>query len=97
MLIVFSTLAVVECVCSDAAVHRSRLERRDRGLAPFPEPTWADVQQIARDWVPWELERLVVDAIDDLEANLAAVRAWVAGARRTARGTTKRPKEPPSP
>jgi predicted kinase len=36
-------LAVVECRCSDPAVHRQRLESRARGIDGFPEPSWAEV------------------------------------------------------
>jgi predicted kinase len=86
-------LAVIECVCSDPAVHRSRLARRDRGLEPLPEPSWSDIERVAAEWVPWERERLVVDAVDGVEANLARVRDYVARIRSD---TTKRPKEPPT-
>ena len=76
-----AALVVIECICSDEAIHRARLAGRDRGLAPFPEPSWSDVQRTAAEWVPWELERLVVDAVDGVEPNLARVRAWVAASR----------------
>jgi predicted kinase len=89
-----TALAIVECVCSDAAVHRERLAGRRRGLEPFPEPTWDDVERTAREWVPWDRERVVVDAVQPLDRNVAAARAWIAS--RTP-DTQKRPKEPPSP
>src|SRR5262249_10097594 len=39
-------LRVIECKCSDEALHRQRLSSRRREVAPnFPEPTWDDVQR----------------------------------------------------
>ncbi|HEX5015872.1 MAG TPA: ATP-binding protein [Candidatus Limnocylindrales bacterium] len=88
-------LVIVECVCSDEALHRARLAGRDRGLAPFPEPGWSDVQRTAAEWEPWDVERLVVDAVAGVEPNLAKVRAWVAAAGADPENQ-KRPKEPPT-
>jgi predicted kinase len=70
-------LVVVECVYSDARLHRSRLEGRDRGLGSFPEPTWTDVERRREEWVPWTVEYLVVDATEPLEVNVARALAWV--------------------
>ena len=69
-------LAVIECVCSDVQLHRSRLEGRDRGLA-FPEPSWADVERRREEWVPWSIEHLVVDAVEPLDVNVERALAWV--------------------
>jgi predicted kinase len=69
--------AVVEVVCSDAAVHRTRLEGRSRGLA-LREPTWADVR--AREYEPWTEPLLRLDSMDDAESNLAAALAHVRAA-----------------
>ena len=65
---------VVEVVCSDPAVHRTRLEARSRGLA-LREPTWADVR--AREYEPWTEQVLRLDSLDDPEANLDAALAHV--------------------
>jgi len=67
-------LGVVECVCSDARLHRERLETRDRGLA-IPEPTWDSVQRRRGDWTPWPEQAMVVDSARPLSENLARVLA----------------------
>ena len=38
-------LRVIEVVCSDEAVHRARLEKRERGLPHLEETTWRAVEQ----------------------------------------------------
>jgi predicted kinase len=65
-------LRIVECVCSDARLHRKRLETRRRDLA-FPEPTWESVRLRRREWTPWPQETLVVDSVRPLADNLALV------------------------
>ncbi|MEM6762725.1 MAG: ATP-binding protein [Pseudomonadota bacterium] len=49
----------VEVVCSDLAVHRSRVEQRVSDVDGLVVPTWAQV--MARTFEPWEGDRLVVD------------------------------------
>lgn len=65
-------LHVVECVCADEALHRRRLEARDRGLA-FAEPTWESVLLRRAQWRPWPERTLVVDSALPLAGNLAKV------------------------
>ena len=60
-------LDVIEVVCSDASVHRSRLEGRRRELDSFPEPTWEDVLRRSEEYEPWTDARLVVDTVAPLE------------------------------
>lgn len=63
-------LRIIECVCSDEALHRRRLEARERGLA-FPEPTWDAVLRRRQEWAPWPEDVLVVDSARPLAGNLA--------------------------
>lgn len=49
----------VEVVCSDPALHRTRVEQRTGDIPGHPEPTWEDVQR--NDFVPWTGPRTVVD------------------------------------
>jgi predicted kinase len=72
---------VVEVVCADAALHRARLEGRQRGLDGFPEPTWDEVEARRAEWEPWEEDRLVVDAVAPLAVNLETVLVSVAPER----------------
>src|SRR3954454_2026795 len=50
----------VEIVCSDAAEHQRRVESRASDIPGHVMPTWREV--VARDYRPWDTERLVVDA-----------------------------------
>lgn len=71
-------LAIVECCCSDEALHRARLETRRRGLAAnFREPTWDDIQKRRVEYTPWAEPLLVVDAIASRESNVDRVLAWL--------------------
>ena len=49
----------VEIVCSDADEHRRRVESRHTDISGHPLPAWQDV--IARDYRPWDRDRLVID------------------------------------
>ena len=52
----------VEIVCSDPAVHRSRVESRHADLAGHDLPAWEDV--VSRDYRPWDGERLQIDTLN---------------------------------
>jgi predicted kinase len=80
-----AALEIVECRCSDEALHRERLEARRRGLAAnFREPTWDDIQERRIEYTPWTEPLLVVDAIASSESNVDRVLAWLALDRTTA-------------
>jgi predicted kinase len=73
---------IVECRCSDEALHRERLAARRRGLAPgFREPTWDDVEKRRTEYTPWTEPLLLVDAIVPRDANVDRVLAWLAQRR----------------
>jgi predicted kinase len=61
---------VVECVCSDEALHRRRLEGRRRGIPGWYEVDWAEVERVRAGYEPWRDERLVLDAARPLAENL---------------------------
>jgi len=71
-------IRAIEVVCSDEAVHRGRLAARERGLEPFPEPTWADIVRQRDETEPWSRDRLLVDSADELEANVERAVAYLA-------------------
>jgi predicted kinase len=83
-------LVVIETVCSDPELQRNRLASRDRGLAAFAEPSWEAVVRRRDEWADWTEERLVLDAVRPLEANVALAMAWVrrAGHNETPKGTS---------
>jgi adenylate kinase family enzyme len=69
---------IVECVCSDQALHRARLASRRRGLAPsFREPTWEDVERRRLEYTAWTEPVLVVDSVAPLESNVERVVEWL--------------------
>jgi predicted kinase len=69
-------LFFIEVVCSDLAEHRRRLEGRSRGIEGFDEPTWEAVERRRLEFEPWpgdqgeQGERLVLDSMADLDANV---------------------------
>ena len=70
-------LRIVECVCSDRALHRERLEARQRGLPGFPEPTWEEVQRRQLESTAWIEPVLRIDAVESCEANVGRVLEWL--------------------
>jgi predicted kinase len=73
----------VECICSDADVHRSRVEGRDRGIPGWrPSVPWEHVLRMRGLWEAWPQAHLVVDsAKQDAETSLKQVLEAVATAR----------------
>jgi predicted kinase len=63
---------VIECICSDEAAHRARLNVRQRGIPGWHELDWSDVQCVKANYAPWDEERLILDAVNPLEDNIAA-------------------------
>ena len=63
-------LAWIEVVCSDLELHRRRLEGRQRKLHGFPEPAWDSLAARRDAMATWNDERLVLDSVQDLEANM---------------------------
>jgi hypothetical protein len=63
---------VIECICSNITVHRSRLEQRQRNIPGWHELQWSDVEFVQSYYVAWEAERLVLDSIDPVNQNILA-------------------------
>ena len=55
-------LVEIECVCSDAAVHRARLEARPCDIAGLAPVAWQDV--VARHYETWREPHAVIDTAD---------------------------------
>lgn len=70
-------LVVIECVCSDDDVHRRHIEGRQRGIPGWYELTWESVENARGHYRPWPDVGLVLDAVDPVEANVAAALASV--------------------
>lgn len=60
-------LRIVECICSDARIHRRRIEQRARNIPGMAEIPWERVEERRREYEPWVDGRLVVDTAQDIE------------------------------
>ena len=65
-------LKFIEVVCSDATVHRNRLEARQRNLPHLTEPSWHAVEQSLDEYAEWSgpsgaVDRLTLDSVDPLD------------------------------
>ena len=68
-----ASFQVVECVCSDADVHRSRVEGRRRGIPGWHEIGWEHVARMRSEFPALTTERVTVDALDPVDYNLSIV------------------------
>jgi predicted kinase len=66
-------IVIVECVLTDEAMHRARMDGRLRKIPGWPELTWDEVEQVRATFAPWRDERLVLDAVLPLAENLKAL------------------------
>jgi predicted kinase len=71
-------LVVAECVCSDEALHRRRVEGRHRGIPGWHEIGWDHVKRMRRDFPPVTDKQLTLDAIDPVDHNLRLLTALTA-------------------
>jgi predicted kinase len=68
---------IVECVLSDETIHRARIERRQRGIAGWPELSWDEVEKVRAHFTPWSDARLVLDAVRPLTENIEALETYL--------------------
>jgi hypothetical protein len=62
----------VEIVCSDAAVHRERVERRQMDVPGQVKPNWQKV--LSRDYTPWlEADMQIDTASITVEAAVSSI------------------------
>ena len=67
---------VIECICSDGTLHRSRLKGRTRNIPGWHELEWPEVERVQGNYSPWEAERLVLDMVDSFDDNLLKARGY---------------------
>lgn len=67
--------------CQDAALHRSRVEGRRRGIPGWYELDWDHVEQARGSWEPPDDVDLVLAGEEPLEANAERMRALLSAAR----------------
>jgi len=63
---------VIECICSDEVPQRNRLGVRQRNIPGWHELDWAEVERVKAYYAPWAEERLILDAVNPVEDNIAA-------------------------
>ncbi len=68
---------VIECICSDEAVHQARLSTRQRAIPGWHELSWAEVDRVRAYYVPWSEERLILDTVQPLAENTLAALAYL--------------------
>lgn len=67
---------LIECVCSDETLHRSRLEERQRKIPGWHELEWAEVERVKQYYSPWDEERLILDMTESLAENLLRAQVY---------------------
>ena len=68
---------MIECICSDIDVHKSRIVGRVRAIPGWNELDWEWVLQSRAQYQPLECDKLVLDAVDSIADNLARVRTYL--------------------
>jgi predicted kinase len=69
--------SVIECTCSNVEMQRQRVEPRCRDIPGWYELTWSQVERSRSNYVALEEPKLVVDAVNPLEQNLAVVSEYL--------------------
>jgi predicted kinase len=67
---------LIECICSDESLHRSRLKDRQRHIPGWHELEWSEVERVKQYYAPWEGEHLVLDMIHPFEENLLRAKEY---------------------
>ncbi|HEY1616869.1 MAG TPA: AAA family ATPase [Streptosporangiaceae bacterium] len=71
-------LRLIECVCSDEALHRTRIEGRVRGIPGWHEVGWDHVERMRAEATPLSADLLRVDAVEPVADNFRRVMDYVA-------------------
>lgn len=71
-------LFLIECICSDEAVHRARIEGRVRGIPGWHEVGWDHVERMRAEITPLTADRLTVDALEPVDDNMRRVLGYIA-------------------
>jgi predicted kinase len=67
---------VIECVCSDESLHRSRLQDRRRNIPGWHELDWSDVEKVKRYYLPWDDECLKLNMTNRYNDNFAKAKEY---------------------
>jgi predicted kinase len=61
---------VIECICTDIAEHRRRVETRRRDIPGWHEVGWDHVERMRLEYPPLTVPHLTLDAINPTDHNL---------------------------
>jgi predicted kinase len=64
-----ATFVPIECICSDARLHRKRIQARQEHVPGWPDPDWEHVTEMKSHYEPWRHPRLVIDSVNPLDEN----------------------------
>ena len=67
---------VIECVCPDESMHRSRLMIRKRNIPGWHELEWSDVEKVKQYYQAWDEDRLVLDMTSPITENFSRVKSY---------------------
>lgn len=67
---------VIECICSDESIHRSRLSLRKRNIPGWHELQWSEVERVKGYYSLWGGKRLILDMVNPFIDNLAKARSY---------------------
>ena len=67
---------VIECICSDENLHRTRLKTRKRNIPGWHELEWPDVEKVKQYYQPWNDECLKLDMTNLYKANFSKAKAY---------------------
>jgi len=62
-------LIIIECRL-DSNIHRKRLESRVRNMHGIAEVSWSDVENLLKEYSPWEDEKFILDTSKSKQKNL---------------------------
>ncbi len=80
--------AVIECICSDEHLHRTRLASRRHSIPGRIPMEWFEIERVKIHFEPWQDERLILDTVHPLEKNIMDALDYIVGAH-TRPGQTK--------
>jgi predicted kinase len=67
---------VIECICSDESLHRSRLNSRTRNIPGWHELEWSEIERVKQYYFPWEEERLILDMTKSYDENFTKAKTY---------------------
>jgi len=70
---------VIECICSDESLHRSRLNQRQRNIPGWYELQWSEVERVKGYYSLWAEEHLVLDMTNSFAENFLKAKIYCEG------------------